>query len=75
MTCEVGYDATGSSNVLCQTDNFFSEPQLTCSPSTCGDLSLVSGFPAHVAARRKFWDGGVGSSAHEGENERTDRSG
>lgn len=48
LTCEVGYDATGSSNVLCQTDNFFSEPQLTCSPSTCGDLSLVSGFPAHV---------------------------
>ena len=48
LKCHSGYTAIGNPLVLCQTNYLFSEPQLSCEPESCGDLSLVEGFDATV---------------------------
>lgn len=48
LKCNSGYTALGDPSVVCQTNNFFSEPQLSCEPQSCGDLSVLEGFDATV---------------------------
>lgn len=48
LKCNSGYTTIGNPSVTCQTNFFFSEPQLSCDPESCGDLSLVTGFDPSV---------------------------
>lgn len=48
LSCDSGYTGTGDPTVTCQSNNFYSEPQLSCEPLSCGDLSSVDGFASNV---------------------------
>ena len=61
LSCDSGYTRTGDPTVTCQSNNFYSEPQLSCEPLSCGDLSSVDGFASNVVTWIFKWENSWGS--------------